>query len=143
MKKPRDPCEALARAGLKKTLFRQELLKSFINRDSPLAAAQILARLEGNRKLRTFKFDRATLFRNLKILVEKGLLTATEFGTGRAFYRLSGQRHHHHVFCVRCESVRPLKKCAAGPMIEQAKQMGFEVLEHRLELLGVCPECRS
>ena len=69
-----------------------------------------------NKKLKGHKFDRATLFRNLKTLVEKNILNTTEFGTGAAFYCLnSDHHHHHHVFCIRCETAKPLPVCAIAP----------------------------
>ena len=134
--------QILAESELKKTTFRRELLEAFRAAKAPLSAAQIFAALLKNKKLKGAKFDRATLFRNLKMLVEKNVLNTTEFGTGAAFYCLNNERqHHHHVFCIRCESTKPLAVCAVRPMVDQAERLGFKVLNHRMELLGLCPAC--
>ena len=135
--------QLLADCGLKKTTFRRELLATLQTAKAPQSAAQIFALLLKNKKLKNAKFDRATLFRNLKILVQKNALNATEFGTGAAFYCLNHERnHHHHIFCIQCETTKPLAVCAVAPMIDQAQRLGFKVLNHRLELLGLCPDCR-
>lgn len=142
MKNSANITALLEQSELKKTPFRRELLRVLKEAKTPLAAAQIFNVLIKNKKLKANRFDRATLFRNLKILVKKNILSTTEFGTGAAYYCLnSGHPHHHHVFCVKCETVMPLEICAIGPMIDQARRLGFKILNHRLELLGICPEC--
>ncbi len=143
MKNSSSLTSRLCASALKRTPFRRELLQVFDNAKAPLSAAQIYQLLRGNKKLKAMRFDRATLFRNLKTLVSKNILNTTEFGTGAAFYCLnSDHHHHHHVFCIRCETTKPLDLCAVGPMISQANQLGFKVLKHRLELLGLCPTCQ-
>src|SRR3954462_14345271 len=119
----KDSSNLLDEHALKKTPFRRELLKIFSEAGTPLTAAQILELMKKNKRLKGVVFDRATLFRNLKTLVEKQLLNSTEFGTGSAFYCLSHKdHHHHHIFCVRCETVKAFDTCAVGPMIELASK---------------------
>jgi Fe2+ or Zn2+ uptake regulation protein len=137
MKKSVSKADArLVRAGLKKTDFRLALLKIFEDAKRPLSATQLLDELPA-------QFDRATLFRNLKTLEESGVLSSTDFGTGATFYCLQGEDHHHHVFCVRCEKTRALDLCGAGPMIALAEKLGFQVITHKFELLGLCPSCQG
>jgi Fe2+ or Zn2+ uptake regulation protein len=142
MKRSPSLVPLLEASDLKKTPFREELLRVFAQAKAPLSAAQVFEALLAGRKLKGQRFDRVTLFRNLKTLVEKGILNTTEFGTGAAYYCLNTHaHHHHHIFCVRCETAKPLEVCAAGPMIKQARQLGFKVLSHKMELLGLCPRC--
>jgi Fur family ferric uptake transcriptional regulator len=134
--------DRLQQSGLKRTPFRLRLLQIFKAARKPLTAAQILEALSKAKATRA-SFDRATVFRNLKTLVEAGLVNSTEFGTGATFYCLShSESHHHHVFCQKCKTVEPLSICGIGAMVEQAKKLGFFVTEHRLELLGLCANCR-
>jgi len=128
--------DALNASHLKKTAFRQELLKVFKSAKHPLTAAQVFERLP--------HFDRATLFRNLKTMVSKEVLSSTDFGTGAAFYCLNDQaHHHHHIFCVRCQTVKGLDECVVAPLVKKAQEIGYTVLNHRLELLGLCPQCKK
>ena len=127
---------------LKKTPFRCALLTFFIEQDKPLTGLQAHEGMQKNPHFKKIKFDRATIFRNLKILVQKEILQTTEFGTGSNHFYLKSSHHHHHVFCVSCEMVEPIHYCGVAPMIEQANQIGFAVLSHRLDLIGLCPDCK-
>ena len=134
----------LAKSELKRTPFRRELLQVFTTAKAPLSAAQIYQLLRSNKKLKSHRFDRTTLFRNLKTLVSKNILNTTEFGTGAAFYCLNSDHdhHHHHVYCIRCETARPLAVCVVAPMIANASELGYQVLNHKFEVIGICPGCQ-
>ena len=128
--------------ALKKTPFRSELLQIFKSASGPLSAAQLYEILAKARKIKSIKFDRATLFRNLKTLVATDILSSTEFGTGATYYCINSQKsHHHHVFCTECKVVKSVEGCVIAPLVAQANRMGFQVHTHRLELLGLCAEC--
>ncbi len=84
-----------------------------------------------------------TVYRNLEVLSEAGLIRKLELGGApRRFDRR--MEDHHHIRCLRCGKVEDIAlEPAAG--IERAveEQSGYEVVEHRLELLGYCPHCRK
>lgn len=127
--------DLLGRTAMKKTAFRQDLIRVFRLAKHPLTAAQIAERLP--------EYDRATIFRNLKTMASKDLVGAADFGTGSTFYCLNDQdHHHHHIFCVRCETARGIEECVVAPLVKKAQEMGYSVLNHRLELVGICPNCR-
>lgn len=133
----------LHKHGLKKTPSRLRLLQVLRRSHHPMTSAQILKILSRAKKAARTAFDRATLFRNLKTLSEAGIINSTDFGTGMTFYCLYDEEaHHHHVYCVQCETVKPLTVCVAAPMINQAEKLGFQVINHRMELMGLCSSCR-
>jgi Fe2+ or Zn2+ uptake regulation protein len=132
----------LEKHELKKTPFRLALISFLIHAEQPLNSQQIFAGLQ-KKKYKNLKFDRATIFRNLKTLSEERVLQTTEFGTGAAHFCVeSSTHHHHHVFCTKCETASPIDFCGIDPMIEEAKKLGFSVQSHRLELLGLCKNCK-
>lgn len=133
----------LKQKNLKKTPFRLALLNYFIGLDKPLTGLQVFEGMQVDARRRKFAFDRATVFRNLKTLVRENILQTTEFGTGSSHYYLKDAHHHHHVFCVGCETVEPIDYCGVAPMIAQAHQIGFSVISHRLDLIGLCPDCKT
>ena len=45
----------------------------------------------------------ATVYRNLKALVEEGLLVAVALPGEAARYEPAGKDHHHHFRCRRCD----------------------------------------
>ena len=128
--------------NIKSTPFRVLLLKILSASKLPLSAAQILEELRTESLKAKVRFDRATLFRNLKSLEEAGVLISSDFGRGASYYRLNSSQHHqHHIFCVSCERVEALDACVISPMVEKAQRRGFTVLGHHLELTGLCPKC--
>jgi len=84
-----------------------------------------------------------TVYRNLEVLSEAGLICKLELGGApRRFDPKTDD--HHHIRCLRCGKVEDI---ALAPVagIERAveAQRGYEVVGRRLELLGYCPHCRS
>jgi Fur family ferric uptake transcriptional regulator len=84
-----------------------------------------------------------TVYRNLEVLSEAGLVRKLELGgTARRFD--AKMEEHHHIRCLRCGKVDDISvEPAAGIEQEVARQSGYEVVEHRLELIGYCPQCRK
>jgi len=88
------------------------------------------------------KLSLGTVYRNLELLVRMGLIQKLDFAGGEA--RFAGNvQWHSHLRCVDCGrlddvSAPPLDLC--GPAAHDWG--GFQVLGHRLEIFGVCPQCR-
>lgn len=84
-----------------------------------------------------------TVYRNLEMLSDRGLIQKLEIGGGqRRFDANTGD--HYHVRCVRCGRVEDAP-VAPMPAIDDAlrKASSYEVIGHRLEFIGVCPACRK
>lgn len=86
----------------------------------------------------------ATVYRTLELLVESGLVQAHDFGQGFKRYEpMPAQGHHEHLICERCGRVvefqnEPLERMV--PIIADEHQ--FQHLRHRVEIYGVCRDCR-
>jgi Fur family ferric uptake transcriptional regulator len=84
-----------------------------------------------------------TVYRNLEILSEAGLIRKLELGgTARRFDARTSE--HHHIRCLRCGTVADVR-VELRPGLEQAveQESGYTVVEHRLELVGYCPQCKE
>jgi Fur family ferric uptake transcriptional regulator len=81
----------------------------------------------------------ATVYRNLKTLVEEGLLQPVQLPGENPRFELAGHRHHHHFQCTRCQRVFDVHACP-GDLSRLAPQ-GFTVEDHDLTLYGRCNEC--
>ncbi len=82
-----------------------------------------------------------TVYRNLELMSEMGVVCKLQ-GVGNEA-RFDGNCHRHdHVRCVECGRVADVH---APPLdlsyLNQDHLGGFTVVDHRLELRGVCPEC--
>jgi Fur family ferric uptake transcriptional regulator len=83
----------------------------------------------------------ATVYRNLKTMVEEGFLTPIEIPGEPARYEPADQHHHHHFRCRICDRVFDITGCSSR--IDATVPPAFQVEEHFLVLYGRCPECAS
>ena len=84
------------------------------------------------------KISLATVYRTVKLFEESGLLEKHEFGDGRARYEDAERDHHDHLIDVSSGQVIEF----VDPEIEElqeriAARLGYRLIGHRLELLGV------
>ncbi len=50
--------------------------------------------------------------------------------------------HHHHLVCSVCGATVDFADCDLGALEERlAKETGFEMQGHLLEVYGTCPQC--
>ncbi|WP_417910986.1 transcriptional repressor [Candidatus Electronema sp. PJ] len=82
----------------------------------------------------------ATVYRNLEILSEAGMIKKLEIsGRQKRFDRQLDQ--HHHIYCVQCHRVDNLKVEAVSP--DSAAEIGYRISGCRIEFFGICPECQK
>jgi Fur family ferric uptake transcriptional regulator len=81
----------------------------------------------------------ATVYRNLKILLEESLITAVQLPGDSPRYEPAVHTHHHHFQCTACTRVFDVHDCP-GDLNYLAPQ-GFIVDSHELTLYGRCADC--
>ena len=82
---------------------------------------------------------------NLELLVKFGLAMRREFegGPPRYEHRHLGE-HHDHLICTACGSISEFHDPDLEAMKAQAaNQHGFHALRHKLQIYGLCEDCRS
>jgi Fur family ferric uptake transcriptional regulator len=83
----------------------------------------------------------ATVYRNLKSLVDAGAIQVVTLPGEVARYELAQQRHHHHFRCDVCQRVFDVHQCP-GDLAGLAPP-GFAVSRHEITLYGQCSDCRA
>lgn len=83
------------------------------------------------------KISIATVYRTVRLFEEANILERHDFGDGRARYEESPEEHHDHLIDVQSGEVVEFR----NEQIEElqrnvARQLGFELVGHRLELFG-------
>lgn len=85
-----------------------------------------------------------TVYRNIALFREEGSIISVAVVNGQERY--DGATHPHtHFICDGCGSVTDVN-CQADieAIVRDAEeQYGFEVIGHKLELHGYCPECKK
>ena len=85
----------------------------------------------------------ATVYKNLEALVACGAITRLTYGDAAARYDIRTD-HHYHTRCLNCGGLWDLDAARGARLLEQIKpHPGFEVRDYRLELLGLCANCRE
>ena len=80
----------------------------------------------------------ATVYRTVKLFEETGLLDKLEFGDGRARYEDALRDHHDHLIDVNSGEVIEFVDPEIEALQERiAARLGYRLIGHRLELLGV------
>jgi Fur family transcriptional regulator, ferric uptake regulator len=119
----------------RKTNQRKAIEKVFRDRKRPMGIEEIVKR--GREMVRSL--NQATVYRNLKLLVEAGWLKQIHHPALGTLYELAEKPHHHHFHCHSCNRVYELPGCALKE--EEAAPEGFIVEDHEIFLSGTCPSC--
>ena len=85
----------------------------------------------------------STIYRNLNVFKEQGLVEEHQFGN-RRYYEPAPQAKHHHLVCLGCGRVFEFK-CPSTERLKSriSKEEGFRVTEAEVRLAGYCPECQE
>ena len=132
--------EKLKNLGIRVTRQRLEILNLMTDQNKPLTAADIFAKLKkSNPKLRL-----STVYRNLNKFVENKLVSKIEIKMDKkeSYFELLQGNHHHHLICLKCGNIIPLKCPLQDYEDLVSQQTNFKIVEHRLKLYGVCPDCK-
>ena len=82
-----------------------------------------------------------TVYRNLQILVKKGLIRSRHMPNGEVLYA-PVERDIHHLTCINCGETARLDICPVKTMdISKKQSKKFELLFHTLEFFGLCQHC--
>lgn len=101
-------------------------------------------RIQRDLAQRGVRVGTATVYRTLDLLVESGLVRQHDFGDGfRRFEAVAERAHHEHLICQRCGRVVEFTNERLERMVEMiADEMQFLHRQHRVEVYGLCTECR-
>ncbi|MGI9391943.1 MAG: Fur family transcriptional regulator [Parvibaculales bacterium] len=91
---------------------------------------------------RASKIDKAisiaTVYRTLNLFEELGILTRHDFKEGKTRYEASSEQHHDHLIDVNTGEVIEFVNERIEQLQEEiAKELGYRLIDHRLELYGV------
>jgi len=84
-----------------------------------------------------------TVYRNLEILSEWGLIQKLELGGTQK--RFDGKvENHYHVRCIRCGGIEDVSMEPLTPIENAIRRVSdYEIIGSRLEFIGVCPQCKE
>jgi len=87
----------------------------------------------------------ATVYRTLQAMATDGEVDMLRTVDGEAVYRrCSTGHHHHHLVCLSCGLTVEVE----GPAVESwadkvSAEHGFSDVQHTLEIVGTCSDCKA
>lgn len=109
--------------------------EAFERADRPLSPAEALEVAQE----RVPGLGIATIYRNIKGLVEEDWLTEVLLPGAPSRYEVAGKNHHHHFRCRICDRVFEVEACP--PDLRALTPHGFRLEGHDITLFGRCASC--
>ncbi|MDW7650979.1 MAG: Fur family transcriptional regulator [Bacillota bacterium] len=123
--------------GYKLTKQRRQMIEALRKAGCRASAREVHAFL----RQRNPSVSLDTVYRNLRILTEIGVVHQISLQSGAVFEL--AEHHHHHLICVDCEKVVCIPYCPESQKYTaHASSEGFEVLGHNFEVYGRCSSCQ-
>lgn len=126
---------------LKITPQRRLILDIFLLEAGHVSSEDLYAKV----KRKDASIGQATVYRTLKLLSGCGLAEAVSFGDGVTRYEPRfGVEHHDHLICEGCgRNIEIVDPVIEERQVELAERYGFVLQRHRMDLYGLCPDCRK
>lgn len=129
----------MLRNGLKQSTRRDLILETLVGSNRHMTAEELLREV----RQRDGRIGAATVYRTLRVLQDSGIVAERHFEGGTTQFEIIGEEHHDHLICTKCKTIVEFD----DTVIEEAQgriaaKHGFELLSHRHELYGICPQCR-
>ncbi|MFD3448078.1 peroxide-responsive transcriptional repressor PerR [Microbacteriaceae bacterium 4G12] len=134
----KEALEMLKSTGVRITPQRHAILEYLVESMMHPTADEIYKALEG-------KFPNmsvATVYNNLRVFKEVGLVKELTYGDASSrFDYVTNQ--HYHVICEQCGKIVDFSYTGLDEIERKAsEETGFTIKSHRMELYGICPECK-
>ncbi len=133
---------ALKEKGLKSTAQRDDIARAFFASARHMSIDDLYQEV---RKVNP-RVGYATVYRTIKLLKDCELADERHFGDGQTRYENaeSEEEHHDHLICDKCGKIVEFNDEALETLQEEiAARLGFVLARHRMELYGICRECRE
>ncbi len=131
----------LEQKKLKFTPHRELILENFIGNEGHRSVEDIyrVVREEDPR------IGYTTVYRTMKLLADSGLAREIDLADGITRYEhLYNHEHHDHMICMRCGvSIEFYNASIEAIQDAASEQLGFKVTDHRLQIYGICKDCRG
>lgn len=80
----------------------------------------------------------STVYRTVRLFVDAGIVESHDFGDGKARLETVAEEHHDHLIDLKSGRVIEFSNEEIEKLQERvARELGFKLVDHRLELYGV------
>ena len=127
--------------GLKISAGRNRVFAAVMHAHGHFTAEDLVKRF----KKTPAKVSRATIYRNLKEMLEVGIIRETAFGDKHHhFEHIYDEKKHHHAHCIRCHAFIEFPDLDEDKIYNQfLESQKFKILGHEMHFYGICKQCQT
>lgn len=124
--------------GQRYTAQRELLLGLIRQTDGHVDATELYKRAREWRP----RLSLSTVYRNLSLFKQLGIVDAHQFTDGRRYYEPKTRSHHQHLVCLGCGDVFEFH-CPSAERLRTkiSNDSGFDIIDTEVRLIGYCPKC--
>lgn len=90
-----------------------------------------------------FSISKATLYNNIEILEDCGLVTRLQLGGNRTMYEKSLNSNLHYMICNTCGKIKKFSDPNIRRIIQNKHIWNFTTSRYTLALYGQCEQCKK
>jgi Fur family transcriptional regulator, ferric uptake regulator len=131
----------LKRRGLRYTREREIVIKEIFSRHDHFDVDTLYLRLRN----KGINISKASVYRTIPLLMETGLIQEVFHEDGHMHYEhIYGHQQHCHLRCLQCGNIIEFKDDNLDQLTEKlAQQFEFDIKGLKLDIVGICPKCRT
>jgi Fur family ferric uptake transcriptional regulator len=130
-----DAVRALRGAGLRLSTARRLVLEALFSADGPASAADLS---------RGLSLDESSVYRNLELLEQRGLVRHLHLGHSPGLYVLASEQEVEYLYCERCTTATAVAPERLDGIREQIRaEFGHTPRFTHFAIVGTCRECAA
>ena len=135
--------EYLETKKMRLTRERQIIFDEIFESHDHFDAEQLITRLTTRKN--SIRVSRATVYRTMQSMEEAGLIRKVARNNDREIYEHDyGYPKHDHLVCKKCGKLEEFENQEISRLIKMiVEERAFLMEGHRLEVTGICMECRK
>jgi Fur family transcriptional regulator, ferric uptake regulator len=127
--------------GLRSTRQRDIILDIFLSTHQHVSVEELYLKVKASNP----GIGQATVYRTLKLFTEAGLAREILLHDGQTRYEhIVVGEHHDHLVCTGCNAIIEFENETIEKLQKDIATLhGFLIRSHKLEIYGLCANCRS
>ena len=128
--------------ALKFTTQREAILSTLYNNPQHFTSENLYLLVK--QKHPELNIGIATVYRTLSLLEENGIVSSISLGAQGKKFEIANKPHHDHLICNSCGKIVEFENDKIESLQCQiAKENGFVLTDHLMQLYGICSECQK
>ncbi len=127
--------------GLRSTRQRDIILDIFLSTHQHISVEELYLKIKSSNP----GIGQATVYRTLKLFAEAGLAREILLHDGQTRYEhvVAGE-HHDHLVCTGCNAIIEFEDETIEKLQKEiALRHGFLIKSHKMEMYGLCSNCKK